>query len=75
MFIYRPLQFVESEEVAHTTQTECRERGIKFYRISPALDENIVASETSNEKLCHMVVIARAKCKHQIKEILKIDNE
>ena len=62
---------MESETVARTTQTQCRERGIKFYRISPALDENIVASETSNEKLCQMVVSARAKCKHQIQEIAK----
>lgn len=62
-------QLVESETTARTTQHQCEERGIAFHRISPALDDIIVASETSNNKLCHMVVSARAKCREQIAQI------
>ena len=62
---------MDSETVANTTQCQCRERGIRFYRVSTTHDEIIVASETSKKKLCHMVVSARAKSKQQIKEIAK----
>ena len=60
---------MESETTARTTQHQCEERGIEFHRISPALDDIFVASETSNEKLCHMVVSARAKSRAQIGHI------
>ena len=65
------MQLVESEMVAHTSEMQCRERGIAFYRVSPALDDIIAASETSNEKLCHMVVCTRVRCKGQITEIAR----
>ena len=64
-------QLVESETVAHTTESQCRERGIVFYRVSPKLDDIIAASETSNEKLCHMVVCTWARCRQQIAEIVR----
>ena len=70
--VYLTLQLVESEMIAQNVQTQCRERGITFYRISPALDEKIFTTEMNNKYLCHMVVSARAKCKHQIEEITKI---
>jgi hypothetical protein len=60
---------VESETTARTTQHQCEERGIAFHRISPTHGDIIVASETSNEKLCHMVVSARAKSTAQIGHI------
>ena len=63
------LQLVESETVADATKMHCRERGIDFYRVSPDLDDIIAAGETSNDKLTHMVVSARGRCRGQIAEI------
>ena len=54
-------QIVESEMVANTTATHCRERGIHFYRISPNLDDIIAAGETDNHKLTQMIVTTRAQ--------------
>ena len=47
---------------------------IRELRVSPALDDIIVASEKSNDKLCHMVVSARAKCRVQIAQIAQTLN-
>ena len=46
--------------MADNSRSRCEKQGIPFYRFSPLLDEVIKLSETDDEKLCGMILKAKA---------------
>ena len=65
------MQLTESEMVSDTARALCTEIGIRYYHLSPVLEEVVGLGETNRDKLIQLVIDAN-RCEETRRQVDQI---